>query len=185
MKRGTVRIYREFDDMGMYGGDCDVEILVNNIGGHNYTLAWLIRDTYFLVGEPPYVSQVYRNANPATDDGAKALFKKFAPAGVKSYEWLEPLTEVPSQGGGSGITIDDVYPVGIEITTTDTTFNPMKVWGGTWTVSPVGAKRASSPTSGSSLLPKFPLRVAVLVSPSMTSIRSASRSPRLIRLSTP
>lgn len=52
--------------------------------------------------------------------------------------WVSPLTEVPGTGCGSPL---DVYPVGIEITTTDTAFNPMKVWGGTWTVTPAGAKR--------------------------------------------
>lgn len=67
--------------------------------------------------------------------------------GENEYEWLEPMTEVPSQGGGSGITILDVYPVGAEFTTTDTTFNPMKVWGGTWTLSLVGAKRVWTRTA--------------------------------------
>lgn len=75
------------------------------------------------------------------------LDQVFNEMGTNTYEWLEPLTEVPSQGGGSGITIDDVYPIGIEITTTDTTFNPMKVWGGTWTVSPAGAKRVWTRTA--------------------------------------
>lgn len=64
-----------------------------------------------------------------------------------TVSWVTPMTEVPSQGGGSGLTIEDVYPVGIEITTTDTTFNPMKVWGGTWTVSPAGAKRVWTRTA--------------------------------------
>lgn len=53
------------------------------------------------------------------------------------FEWTSPL-EVVENGGTSPL---DVYPVGIEITTTDTAFNPMKVWGGTWTVTPAGAKR--------------------------------------------
>lgn len=51
--------------------------------------------------------------------------------------WVEPMTDIPT-GGANAL---DVYPVGIEITTTDTAFNPMKVWGGTWTVTPAGAKR--------------------------------------------
>ena len=71
----------------------------------------------------------------------------FNEMGTNTYEWLEPLTEVPSQGGGSSLTIDDVYPIGIETTTTDTTFNPMKVWGGTWTMSPAGAKRVWTRTA--------------------------------------
>lgn len=67
--------------------------------------------------------------------------------GTNTYKWLTPMTEIPSQGGGSGITALDVYPVGAEFTTTDTTFNPMKVWGGTWTVSLAGAKRVWTRTA--------------------------------------
>lgn len=66
------------------------------------------------------------------------LDKLFNEFGTNSYEWIEPLANVAGAGGGSAL---DVYPVGIEITTTDTAFNPMKVWGGTWTVTPAGAKR--------------------------------------------
>ena len=54
-----------------------------------------------------------------------------------TFEWITPLTVI-SNGMASPL---DVHPVGIEITTTDTAFNPMKVWGGTWTVTPAGAKR--------------------------------------------
>lgn len=67
--------------------------------------------------------------------------------GKNTYRWIEPMTEVPSQGGGSGVSILDVYPVGAEFTTSDTTFNPMKVWGGTWTMSPAGAKRVWTRTA--------------------------------------
>ena len=75
------------------------------------------------------------------------LDKVFDEMGTNTYEWIEPMTEVPSQGSGSGITIEDVYPIGIEITTTDTAFNPMKFWGGTWTMSPVGVKRVWTRTA--------------------------------------
>nr|DAV56320.1 MAG TPA: hypothetical protein [Caudoviricetes sp.] len=57
-----------------------------------------------------------------------------------AIEWTEPLSEVPSTGG-EGVSVLDVYPVGIEITTSDTAFNPMKAWGGTWTMTPSGSKR--------------------------------------------
>lgn len=69
------------------------------------------------------------------------LYKYFTGPGDMNptVTWIVPLTEVPSTGGGAAPL--DVYPVGIEITTTDTAFNPMKVWGGTWTVTPAGAKR--------------------------------------------
>lgn len=71
-------------------------------------------------------------------DDKMSLDKIFASNGEATYEWVVPMTQSHSN---SGLTIDDIYPVGIEITTTDTAFNPMNVWGGTWTVLPTGAKR--------------------------------------------
>lgn len=58
--------------------------------------------------------------------------------GPYTYEWTYPLTQVDTAGGSSVL---DVYPVGIEITTNDTAFNPNNAWGGTWTVTPSGSKR--------------------------------------------
>lgn len=73
----------------------------------------------------------------AIKEEIEALFVgKESPNPVCTF--IEAMTEVPGAGGSSPL---DVYPVGIEITTTDTAFNPMKVWGGTWTVTPAGAKR--------------------------------------------
>lgn len=88
---------------------------------------------------------VYINVDTSAE-GLSELFKDFENPNP-TVTWTTPLTEVPSQGGGSGITALDVYPVGAEFTTTDTTFNPMKVWGGTWTVSLAGAKRVWTRTA--------------------------------------
>lgn len=145
MKIGKVNVIRA--NAGMYSGEYDAEITVENIGGRNYTTFTVVRDTA-QPSEPPHALNTYRSLNiEKNEEHLLALLSIRAPWGIASYKWLEPLTEVPSQGGGSGLTIDDVYPVGIEITTTDTTFNPMKVWGGTWTVSPAGAKRVWTRTA--------------------------------------
>ena len=140
IKTGKVEIVRQEDSYGYGGGTCEVEILVENFNGRNYITTAVVKDSTMYVNIPG-LTNTYRGIDPEKEEDLMTLFGIFAHNGVKSYQWLEPLTEVPSQGGGSGITIDDVYPVGIEITTTDTTFNPMKVWGGTWTVTPAGAKR--------------------------------------------
>lgn len=139
VKTGKVEIVRQEDKYGYGGGTIEVDILAENIKGRNYVTTSVVKDSSMYVGAP-YRTNTYDGINIDNEEGLMTLFGIFASNGVKSYEWLEPLTEVPSQGG-SGLTIDDVYPVGIEITTTDTTFNPMKVWGDTWTVLPTGAKR--------------------------------------------
>lgn len=84
-------------------------------------------------------ARAYVNHNINDEDFLLGLAGFFSPDWVPSYEWKVPMHEVP--GGEGSISVLDVYPVGIEITTTDTAFNPMKVWGGTWTVTPAGAKR--------------------------------------------
>lgn len=143
-KFGKIKAVR--NDGSMMTGAFELEISVINIGGRNFTITATTNDESGIT-ELPYKTNMYRGINIENEDHLMLLLNVFAPNGIKSYEWLEPLTEVPSQGGGSGITIEDVYPVGIEITTTDTTFNPMKVWGGTWTVSPAGAKRVWTRTA--------------------------------------
>lgn len=143
-KFGKIRATRS--DSGMIKGAFELEITINNIGGRNFTSVATTKDSVGIV-ELPYSVKTFRGINIENEDHLMLLLNYYASSGIKSYEWLEPLTEVPSQGGGSGLTIDDVYPIGIEITTTDTAFNPMKVWGGTWTVSPVGAKRVWTRTA--------------------------------------
>lgn len=86
---------------------------------------------------------VYVGVDPTSDEFLKHLFR-YADGDVIVYEWTSPLNEVPGTSGSSPL---DVYPVGIEITTTDTAFNPMKVWGGTWKVVPAGVKRVWTRTA--------------------------------------
>lgn len=84
-----------------------------------------------------HVISTHNDVDMTNADDLNSVFDNTG--GPYTYEWVEPFVEVDSVGGGSSPL--DVYPVGIEITTTDTAFNPMKVWGGTWTVTPAGAKR--------------------------------------------
>lgn len=147
VKSGKVKIVKQENENNYGGGVCEVEILVLNANGRNWVTTTLVKDSGIESLKAPYRSDTYRGIDPENEASLLTLLGAFTMFGIKSYEWLEPLTEVPSQGGGSGLTIDDVYPVGIEITTTDTTFNPMKVWGGTWTVSPAGAKRVWTRTA--------------------------------------
>ncbi len=146
MKFGKIQVVCNEGDYGFGGNTFEAEVLIQNIANRNHVYFTVVSDSK---NPPvlPYQIEAYRGVNPETEEGLMKLLYRYAmPNGVKSYKWLEPLAEVPSQGGSS-LTIDDVYPVGIEITTTDTTFNPMKVWGGTWTVSPAGAKRVWTRTA--------------------------------------
>lgn len=69
-----------------------------------------------------------------TEEGLDGIF---AGSGTATYEWIEPMTEA----NGESATLDDIYPVGIEITMNSGTFNPNVEWGGTWTMTPSGSKR--------------------------------------------
>lgn len=104
-------------------------------------------ETLLVIKNPEYPTRmvdIYINHGCTSADLEK-IFEDFENPNV-TVTWTSPMTEVPSQGG-SGITALDVYPVGAEFTTTDTAFNPMKVWGGTWTMSPAGAKRVWTRTA--------------------------------------
>lgn len=137
MQTGTAKVVEKRGGMSGGGNTYIIDVLAFEAGGRKYAFAWNATDGQYQ-NNPPYAGSVYRDCDPATDAGAIALFSKFATYGVETYEWTSPLTDIPSSGGMNPL---DVYPVGIEITTTDTAFNPMKVWGGTWTVTPAGAKR--------------------------------------------
>ena len=95
MKTGTVKINRVPDPSGvLVKGSCTVELLSNNIGGHNYVCAWVIEDESATI-EPPFSSSVYRNVNLENAQSAEAFFEaKFARYGVESYEWIKPMTDI-------------------------------------------------------------------------------------------
>lgn len=90
-KFGKIKAIR--NDGSMMTGAFELEISVINIGGRNFTITATTNDESGITNLP-YKTNMYRGINVENKDHLMLLLNVFAPNGIKSYEWLEPLTEV-------------------------------------------------------------------------------------------
>ena len=77
------------------------------------------------------------------------MSKKYLDQNGLTYFWSKIKAYIASQGGGGGLSINAVYPVGSYYETSDLNFNPNTAWTGTtWVLETEGQVHVSGSASG-------------------------------------